>query len=398
MNNDLKKQFYQLIDDKTEEMIAIRRHLHQHPEVSFEEKATSQYIADFYRQKRMQVKLETNLGGTYGLTALIDSQKPGKAIGLRADFDALPIKEETKLDFASTNGAMHACGHDGHTAYMLVLAECLYQLRDQWSGKIKIIHQAAEEKAPGGALPLVKAGALQGLDCVLGAHGAANLKVGDLLMVPGASSAGSSDFDIYLEGKSGHGSAPQSANDATVAASYLVALAQTIIARRLDPFKMGTLTIGQFEGGHAHNIIAGQVHLGGDIRFMSNQVNQQIISWLKRLCQGIETIFAVKVKLVFHTGTLVVDNDPTLTQKAYQSIVESGLAAPGQIDQTTVGAGAEDFSFFSEQVPTLYLHYGEMPADGVYYPHHSSKFLLNEQALPFAAKVMGTICLDLLSA
>ncbi|MCH3904733.1 MAG: amidohydrolase [Lactobacillus sp.] len=397
MEQALKDQLYQLIDDKTDELIAIRRYLHQHPEPSFEEKETAKYIANFYAGHDMKVDLQTNIGGTYGLTATIDSGKPGKTIALRADFDALPVKEETGLPFAATNGAMHACGHDGHTAYMLVLAECLYQLKDQWAGKIKIIHQPAEEKAPGGALPMMKAGILHGVDCVVGAHGASDLPVGDILLVPGASSAGSSDFDIYITGVSGHGSAPQNANDATVAASYLVAMAQTIIARRLNPFDMATLTIGQFEGGHAHNVIAGQVHLGGDVRFMKNEINDTVLSWLKKLCQGVEMIFGVKVELKFNTGTLVVDNDPKLTNEVLHTMTHSQLPGIGHIDTTTVGAGAEDFSFFSEEVPTVYWHYGQKPADGISYPHHSSKFLLNEDALPFAAKTMGAIVLDLLA-
>lgn len=395
-NQALKDELFQLIDSKQAEMIKIRRYLHQHAEPSFEEKHTAQYIADFYKQHHMQVDLKTNIGGTYGLTALIDSGKPGPAIGLRADFDALPIKEETGLPFASKTGAMHACGHDGHTAYMLVLAECLYQLKDKWSGKVKIIHQPAEEKAPGGALPMMKAGILHGLDCVLGAHGEADMPVGNVRCVPGPNDAGSSDFDIYIHGKSGHGAAPQDANDATVAASFLVAMAQTIVARRLNPFSMATLTIGEFLGGKAHNQIAGEIHLGGDIRFMDNQVNKTVISWLKKLCHGVEIIFGVKVDLVFHTGTLVVDNDPALNKKVLHSIKTSHLPGLGKIDTTSVGPGAEDFSFFSEELPTVYLNYGEMPADGVYYPHHSSKFLLNEAALPFAAKLMGAVTLDLL--
>lgn len=397
-NENLKNKLYQLIDSKTDKMIQIRRYLHEHAEPSFEEKDTAAYIANFYQKHHMDVQLTTNIGGTYGLTAVINSDKPGPAIGLRADFDALPIKEETGLPFASKTNAMHACGHDGHTAYMLVLAECLYQLKNQWSGKVKIIHQPAEEKAPGGALPMMKAGILADLDCVLGAHGEANMKVGDVMCVPGPNNAGSSDFDIYVHGTSGHGSSPQNANDATIAASFLVTLAQTIISRRIDPFSMATLTIGEFLGGKAHNQIAGEVHLGGDIRFMDNKVNDTIISWLKKLCKGIEMIFDVKVDLVFHTGTLVVDNDPDLTKKVLKSINHSNLPGLGEIDTTTVGPGAEDFSFFSTQLPTVYLDYGEMPADGVYYPHHSSKFLLNEAALPFAAKLMGAISLDLLNA
>jgi amidohydrolase len=394
----LKEQLYQLINSKTDEMIKIRRYLHEHAEPSFKEKKTAEYIANFYQQHHMQVKLKTNIGGTYGLTAVIDSGRPGPAIGLRADFDALPIQEETGLPFASKTGAMHACGHDGHTAYMLVLAECLYELKDQWAGKIKIIHQPAEEIAPGGALPMMKAGILDDLDCVIGAHGASDMKVGDVMCVPGPNSAGSSDFDIYVHGTSGHGSAPQNANDATVAASFLVAMAQTIVARRIDPFSMATLTIGEFLGGKAHNIIAGEVHLGGDIRFMDNKVNDTIINWLKKLCQGVEMIFDVKVDLEFHTGTLVVDNDPALTDKVLTTIKDSNLPGLGHIDTSTVGAGAEDFSFFSTKLPTVYIDYGQMPADGVHYPHHSSKFLLNEQALPFAAKMMGAVALDLLKA
>lgn len=165
----LTDKLMQMLEARKDEMIQIRRHLHEHPEVSFEEVETAKYIADFYTGK--DVKIDNEIAGKHGLVVTIKGGKPGKTIGLRADFDALPVQEETGLPFASKMpGVMHDCGHDGHTAYLMVLADCLIQLKDELCGTIKIIHQNAEEMAPGGAKDIVASGVLDDLDYVFAIH------------------------------------------------------------------------------------------------------------------------------------------------------------------------------------------------------------------------------------
>ena len=165
----MKKRLMKMLEERSAEMIDVRRHLHENPELSFQEEKTAQYIIDFYDGK--DVEIQTNVGNGYGIIVTIKGAKPGKTIGLRADFDALPIVEETDVPFKSKNpGVMHACGHDGHTAYLLVLADCLIQLKDELSGTIKIIHQHAEESPPGGAKSIVESGVIDDLDAVYGVH------------------------------------------------------------------------------------------------------------------------------------------------------------------------------------------------------------------------------------
>src|SRR5690606_11320234 len=165
----MRTELIKMLESRKEEMIQIRRYLHEYPELSFQEEKTAKYIEEFYKGK--DVDIQTNVGNGYGIIVTIKGGKPGKTIGLRADFDALPIEEETDVPFKSKKpGVMHACGHDGHTAYMLVLADCLIQLKEELHGTIKIIHQHAEETPPGGAKSIVQSGFLDDLDAIFGTH------------------------------------------------------------------------------------------------------------------------------------------------------------------------------------------------------------------------------------
>ncbi len=179
----VKQELLKRLEEKQDRIIEIRRYLHENPELSFQETETAKYIADFY--KDLDCDVRTNVGGN-GIVVTIDSGKPGKTIGIRADFDALPIQEETGLPFASKNpGVMHACGHDGHTAYMLVLGETLIEMKNQLKGKIAIIHQHAEETPPGGAIGMIEDGALEGIDNVFGIHVMTSMETGKIYYRPG---------------------------------------------------------------------------------------------------------------------------------------------------------------------------------------------------------------------
>ena len=250
--------------EKEDRMIEIRRYLHQHPELSFKEVETPKYIADFYKDK--DCKVETNVGQN-GVKVTIDSGKPGKTLAIRADFDALPIKEETGLPFASENeGVMHACGHDAHTAYMLILAETLIEMKDQFKGKVIVIHQPAEEMPPGGAQGMIKDGVLDGVDHVLGAHVMSTMEAGKVFYKEGFVQTGRAYFKLTVHGKGGHGSSPHMANDAIVAGANFVTTAQTVVSRRLSPFETGVVTIGSFDGKGQFNVIKDSIEIEGDVR------------------------------------------------------------------------------------------------------------------------------------
>ena len=214
----MKKQLIEMLEARKDEMIEIRRYLHENPELSFQEEKTAQYIIDFYKGK--DVEIHTNVGNGYGIVVTIKGEKPGKTIALRADFDALPIQEETGLPFQSKNeGVMHACGHDGHTAYLLVLADCLIQLKDELPGTVKIIHQHAEEVPPGGAKSIVESGLLDDVDNIFGVHLLPMDPAGHVGYHSGYSMAGRSFLKLGIQGVGGHGSSPHKANDAIVAGS-----------------------------------------------------------------------------------------------------------------------------------------------------------------------------------
>jgi len=256
----MKEKLMKMLDERKDEMIQIRRFLHEHPEISFEEEKTANYIADFYKGK--DVDIQTNVGNGYGIIVTIVGGKPGKTIGLRADFDALPIVEETPVPFKSKNeGVMHACGHDGHTAYLLVLADCLIQLKSELAGTIKIIHQHAEEVPPGGAKSIIESGLLDDLDEVFGIHLLPIAPVGMVGYNKGFAFNGRAYMKLKIQGTGGHGSSPHLANDAIVAGAHFVTAVQTIISRRLSPFEVGVITIGSFDGAGTFNVIKDSVEL-----------------------------------------------------------------------------------------------------------------------------------------
>lgn len=232
--NSFAENLLSLIDSKKKRMVEIRRYLHAHPELSFEEQETAKYIVDFYQNLACTVK--KNVGG-YGVVVEIDSGKPGKNLALRADFDALPIQEETGLPFASENpGIMHSCGHDAHTAYMLILAECLIELKEQFSGKVTILHQPAEETPPGGAIQMIKDGCLDGVDHVVGCHAMSGFDLGTIYYHAGATQTGRATFKLKVQGKGSHGSMPNAGIDAVLVGSQIVVNLQSIVSRRVNPF------------------------------------------------------------------------------------------------------------------------------------------------------------------
>ena len=278
----MRSQLIKMLEDRKDEMIQIRRYLHEHPELSFKEEKTAQYIVDFYKGK--DVEVQTNVGNGYGIIVTIKGGKQGKTIGLRADFDALPIVEETDVPFKSKNeGVMHACGHDGHTAYLLILADCLIQLKDQIPGTIKIIHQHAEETPPGGAKSIVESGLLDDLDAVYGVHLFPTDPVGVIGYRSGDAMAGRTYFKLVIQGSGGHGSSPHLANDAIVAGSHFVTAVQTIVSRRLDPFDVGVVTIGSFDGKGSFNVIKDSVTLEGDVRYMTVDTQEKIDKEVHRI-------------------------------------------------------------------------------------------------------------------
>lgn len=386
----LKEQLFEKIDAKTERMIDIRRYLHEHPELSFEEEKTGQYIVDFYKDLPHD-GIETNVGGMNGSVVTIQGGQAGPTIALRADFDALPIQEDTGLPFASkVDGVMHACGHDGHTAYLLILAESLIELKDQIKGTVKIVHQPAEEVSPGGAKTILESGLLDDVEAMFGIHVMTNAQTGIVQVRKGNVQTGRSNFSMTVRGKSGHGSSPHQANDAIVAAAAFVTNVQSMISRRIDPFDMAVFTIGNFDGTGQANVINDHVQLDGDVRTMSTQASETIMKYMHHFADGIREMYQVDVDLDFAYDYPVLHNDEGVTERVWKALEEMNV--PGvELEESPKQAPSEDFAFYAEKIPATFFYVGCTPEGQEAFPHHHPKFFMDEQALTISAKAMATV-------
>lgn len=352
----LLKEIFDEIDKRQDEMVKHRRHIHENPELSFEEGETAKYLADYYKGK--DVEVTKNMGGN-GLRVVIDTGKPGKTIALRADFDALPIQEETGLPFASKNpGIMHACGHDAHTGYLMVLADILREKKDQLRGKIVIIHQHAEETPPGGAKQMIEAGVLDGVDNVFGIHVMSAVDYGDVQYHKGNTQTSRSKFSIKFQGVGGHGSMPHLANDSIVAASHFVTAVQTIVSRRLSPFENGVVTIGSFEGEGSFNIIKDSVRLVGDIRSMSDETREKIEKEIERIAKGIGETFGMEVQVECKNDYPVLYNDPAMTDLVVDAIKEADIKEVKKIYDGGPQTASEDFAYYAKERPSCFYFVG----------------------------------------
>ncbi|MGO2107735.1 MAG: amidohydrolase [Staphylococcus equorum] len=375
------KQLIDILKEKENRMIEIRRYLHQYPELSFHEEETPKYIEDFYKDKDCEV--ETNVGPN-GLKVTIDSGKPGKTIAIRADFDALPIQEDTGLEFASKNeGVMHACGHDAHTAYMLILAETLIELKDQFKGKVVVIHQPAEEVPPGGAQAMIKDGVLDdGVDHVLGVHVMSHMPSGNV-------QTGRDFFKLKVNGQGGHGSSPHTANDSIVAGAYFVNALQTIVSRRLNPFEIGVVTIGSFDGKGQFNVIKDSIEVEGDVRALTDETKQTIKKEVKRLTDGLEAMFGVTCELEYNVDYPALYNDPEFTNFVVESIESADTDAIKGIERCEAQPPSEDFAYYAKAIPSTFIYAGAAPDNGDIHPHHHPKFDISEKSLRVAAEAVG---------
>ncbi|MBM6506174.1 MULTISPECIES: M20 family metallopeptidase [Staphylococcus] len=388
----MTQQLIETLKAKEDKMIEIRRYIHQHPELSFHEDETAKYIADFYKGKDVQV--ETNFGGR-GIKVTIDSGKPGKTLAIRADFDALPITEDTGLPFASQNeGVMHACGHDAHTAYMLVLAETLSEMKDAFTGKVIVIHQPAEEVPPGGAKGMVEAGILEGVDNVVGVHVMSTMETGSVYYHPGYVQTGRAFFKLKVIGKGGHGSSPHMANDAIVAGSYFITQLQTVVSRRLSPFETGVVTIGSFDGKGQFNIIKDSIEVEGDVRGLTEDTKATIEREIKRLSKGLEETFGVTCELDYNDDYPALYNDPEFTEYVAKTLKNADLDFG--VESCEPQPPSEDFAYYAKEKPSAFIYTGAAPEDGKIYPHHHPKFKISEKALLISAEAVGTVVLDYL--
>lgn len=383
-----------MLQERKDEITQIRRHLHEHPELSFHEAETAKFIQDFYKGK--DVEVATEVGNGHAVVVTIKGGKPGKTIALRADFDALPIEEQTDLPFKSKNpGVMHACGHDGHTAYLLVLADCLIQLKENIPGTIKIVHQHAEETPPGGAKSVVESGILDDVDQIFGIHVFPFGESGQVYYHSGFAMAGRTYFKLKIQGVGGHGSSPHMANDAIVAGAYFVTAIQTVVSRRLNPFDTGVITIGSFDGKGSFNVIKDAVKLEGDVRYMNTENRDKMDAEIHRIVAGIEAMFGVTVELTYTNDYPPLYNDPAVTEQVVASLQKGVGEYLTGISEYDMLSGSEDFAYYLQKIPGVFFYIGAKPKNtsNAYFNHHP-KFDIDEDALLVAAKSVADVVLD----
>ncbi len=381
----MNQQLLDKIDAHFDEMVAIRRHLHMHPELSFQEKETANYIIEYYQ--KLGVPVEPNISG-YGLIARIKGSKPGKRIALRADFDALPIQDEKDVPYKSkVDGVMHACGHDGHTATLLIIGKLLWEMRDVLAGEYVLIHQHAEEADPGGAIGMIQAGALNGVDAIFGTHLSSNHPTGMIGYRVGPLMAAVDSFELKIQGKGGHGAHPHQTKDAIVIGSQLVMNLQQLVARRVAPTESAVLTVGSFVASNADNIIADTAYLNGTIRTFDKEVRETMEREFKRVVHGTEIAQDCTIKLDYRKGYPAIVNHEKET--LFVRDIAQDICDVVEIPATM---GGEDFAYYLEEKPGTFFFTGAAPVE--YAPHHHPKFDIDEKGMLVAAKVMLSAALE----
>lgn len=361
-----------------QDIIAWRRHLHRFPELSFEEHNTSQYVEECLK---FSSDLKLSRLTPTSVLAVLDTGRPGPIALLRADLDALPIHEENQHEYASTRpGIMHACGHDGHTAMMLGAVRGLVECRERLCGEIRFIFQHAEETPPGGAIELVNAGLLTGVNYALGAHLWAAGTSGHIGINTGPQTAAPDRFDIYIRGKGGHGAMPHQTVDPVVVAGQIITAFQSIVSRNVDPLESAVVSITQLSAGSAYNVIPDEVRLQGTIRTFSPEMRAHIPERMQRLLDGICTAFEASATLEVVEGYPSVQNDAPLTEKVRGVALQ--LFGDTRVETIPPSMAGEDFAYYSEQVPACFFSVGSgNPSRGITYPHHHPKFDIDEVAL-----------------
>lgn len=364
------------------ETIALRRHLHRYPELSFQEYQTSALVAEKLTSYGFEVT--TGVGQT-GVVGVLRGQNESPCILLRFDMDALPVIEENQSDYCSCNpGKMHACGHDAHIAIGLGVARLLAEKKDRLNATIKIIFQPAEEVGLG-ALAMIEAGVLDNPkpDYALGMHVWNEKPYGWVGATSGPVMAGSDAFEILIKGKGGHGAAPHQAIDPIVAAAQLVSSLQTIVSRNLNPIDQAVVTVGSIHGGTASNIIPNNVELTGTIRFFNSQTQPLIHRRIREITEGITSAFNCEVDLEVLISTKPVVNDADVTRLAIQSL--NALGQELEIDTDYRTLISEDMAFFLERVPGVFLLVGSGAHDpDQRYPHHHPRFDIQEGCMTIA--------------
>lgn len=375
--------------DVFDRMVDVRRDLHQHPELGWEERRTATVIETALSD--LGLACRTGVAGT-GVIADLPGDRDAPLMALRADTDALPISEQTSLPFASRNQAiMHACGHDAHVAMLIGAAALLLRSHDQ-HGPIRLLFQPAEELGTG-APEMIRAGALEGVASIFGGHVDTQYEPGEIVVHEGSVNASTDEFAVEFSGPGGHAARPHESADPIVAASDLVSALQTLVSRRVPPDQPAVLTVGRIEGGTASNILACRVRLDGTLRALTPEVREHLQDGIRELAATTGAKHRTEVTTQFLAGTPPVFNQAqplaTCRRAAINTVGEAKvlpLRAPNM--------GGEDFGYYLEQVPGCYVRFGARRSDLSAGPAHSPRFDIDESVLAVGARYYSEVAVE----
>lgn len=364
-----------------ERLVAVRRDFHQHPELSWKEERTAQKIAAYLEE--LGIDYQAGVAGT-GIVATLPGRDATRGvITLRADIDALPIHEETGLEFSSQNdGVMHACGHDGHTTILLGAASLLVR-EAELPVPVKLIFQPAEETGKG-SLAMIESGALDDTAMIFGGHIDRHYPLGSIIVTDGAVNASSDSFAITISGKGGHGGRPHETVDAVVVGALLVTALQTIVSREVNPAHPSVVSVGTFEAGTASNVIASHAKLTGTIRAQDPEVRDYLHQSIRRISDAVGQLHGAEVEAEIITGTPPVINSESmaeLAREAATNVVGAASVYPLEI----ANMGAEDFAYYMERFAGCYVRFGTVVSEHEAWPAHSSRFDFDEKTIGIAA-------------
>ena len=386
----------EMVDAIYPQLVAIRRDLHQHPELGLEEYRTSQIVLDYLNEWDIKV---SQLIGETGIVGLIEGEYGDKTIGLRADMDALPIEEKTGASYASlTPGKMHACGHDVHTTILLGAAYILKQLKHEFRGNVKLFFQPAEETV-GGAKPMIQAGCLEHphVNHVLGLHVRPTLNVGEVGFHYGKCHAASDTIFLTIRGKQAHGAYPQDGVDAILIASHVVTALQSLISRNLSPFESAVLSLGVIEGGTAGNIVCDQVKIRGTLRTLDQTTRTFMKKRLTEVAIHTAEAFGGIADVYLEEGYAPLINAHAVTD-AVAHVAKQVVGDENVIIMEHPSLGVEDFAYFAEAVPSCFYNLGTAnPQKGIQGMLHENTFDIDEEAIKIGVCLQVLATLHLLS-
>ncbi len=384
----LQQKIKELAARYAHEFIAIRHHLHAHPELSYQEFETSQFV----QQKLNSFKIPYTVKATTGVVGLIEGQNPqSRVVALRADMDALPITEQNEVPYKSTReGIMHACGHDVHTTCLLGAAKILQETRDSWEGTVKLIFQPGEEKNPGGASLMIKEDVLEAPrpQAIFALHVNPQLEVGHLSFRGGKVMASADEIYITIRSKGGHAAAPHLTADTILIASHLVVSLQQIISRNNNPFSPSVLSITSFQGGFTTNVIPTEVKLMGTFRAMDEAWRFKAHELIRRQTTELVRSMGAEADIHIDVGYPTVYNHEALAAHAKE--LASQYMGDGKVGETELRMGAEDFGYYSQLIPGCFFRLGTAnQAKGITAGVHTPKFDIDESAIETGIGIMA---------